>query len=120
VLRDRERDRKTAPTTPTGEPVTLRCAACDHRITDDAYRIEMAGAHEHTFVNPGGFVHHLGCFHPAPGCAYVGATEHAFSWFPGWTWQLAVCASCRAHVGWIYRNAGEQFHGLVLAALRRA
>ena len=80
----------------------------------------MAGSHEHTFVNPGGFVHHIGCFVAAPGCVHLGATETAFSWFPAWTWQLAACARCRSHVGWIYRNAGEQFHGLVLAALRRA
>lgn len=78
----------------------------------------MNGSHEHTFVNPGGFVHHIGCFAAAPGCAYLGSTESAFSWFPGWTWQIAACARCRAHVGWIYRNAGAQFHGLILAALR--
>ena len=98
----------------------LRCLACDHRITDDAYRIEMAGSHEHTFVNPGGFAFHIGCFVAAPGCVHLGSTETAFSWFPGWTWQLAACARCRAHLGWIYRNAGEQFHGLVLAALRQS
>jgi hypothetical protein len=129
VLLDRERDRKTSPTARVRaadatvdepEPPTLRCAACGHRITDDAYRIEMSGSHEHTFVNPGGFVHHIGCFHPAPGCVYYGPTETAFSWFPGWMWQLANCASCHVHVGWIYRNAGQQFHGLILTALRRA
>ena len=119
MLLDRERDRRSAPGGVAGEASALVCVACGHRITDDASRITMSGAHEHTFVNPGGFVHHLGCFHPALGCAHVGPTEAAFSWFPGWTWQIAVCASCRAHVGWIYRNAGEQFHGLVLAALRR-
>jgi len=119
VLRDRERDRKTAPTVPTDARPALVCAACGHRITDDDYRIAVNGTHEHTFVNPGGFVHRIGCFVAAPGCAYVGATETAFTWFPGFTWQVAVCARCRAHVGWIYRCAGEQFHGLVIAALRR-
>ena len=97
----------------------LRCIVCDHRITDRGYRMEMSGAHEHTFVNPGGFVHTIGCFVAAPGCAHLGPSETAFSWFPGWAWQVAVCASCRAHVGWIFRCAGEQFHGLILAALRR-
>lgn len=96
----------------------LRCIVCDHRITDRGYRTEMGGAHEHTFVNPGGIVHHVGCFVAAPGCAYVGNTEEAFSWFPGWTWQVAICGQCRSHVGWVYRCAGEQFHGLILAALR--
>ena len=82
------------------------------------YRIQRADAHEHTFVNPHGIVHHIGCFAAAPGCVHVGVTESAFSWFPGWTWQVAVCARCRAHVGWIFRCAGQQFHGLILAALR--
>ena len=123
VLRDRERERRSSPK-PVDDKIepgdhALVCVACGHIITNDDFRIEMNGAHEHTFVNPGGFQHHIGCFNAAPGCAYTGNTESAFSWFPGWTWQVAVCARCRAHVGWIYRNAGEQFHGLIVAALRR-
>ena len=110
------RTERTADTTGGGE--ALRCAACDHPITERAYRSEMAGAHEHTFVNPGGFDYRIGCFAAAPGCAYQGATESAFSWFPGWSWQIAVCARCRTHLGWIYRLAHQQFHGLILAALR--
>ena len=97
---------------------SLRCAACGHRITDRAYRSEMSGAHEHTFVNPAGFTFRIGCFVAAPGCKHVGDTSAAFSWFPGWAWQIAICGSCRAHVGWIFRCAGEQFHGLIVSALR--
>jgi len=96
----------------------LRCAVCDHRITDAAYRTERGGAHEHTFVNPHGIAHHIGCFVAAPGCAYQGTTEEAFSWFPGWSWQIAICNQCHTHLGWIFRCAGEQFHGLILSALR--
>lgn len=122
VLLDRERDRRSSPKSvdervEAGEH-PLVCVACGHRISDEDYRIEMSGAHEHTFVNPGGVMHHIGCFVAAPGCIHLGATESAFSWFPGWTWQIAACARCRAHVGWIYRNAGEQFHGLITAAIR--
>ena len=123
MLLDRERDHRSAPKTvdktadDDGEHA-LVCVVCEHRISDTDHRIEMAGAHEHTFVNPNGIVHHIGCFDAAPGCGYIGDTESAFSWFPGWTWQIAVCSRCRAHVGWIFRNAGEQFHGLVVAALR--
>lgn len=97
---------------------SLRCAVCDHRITERAYRREMAGAHDHTFVNPAGYTFHIGCFVAAPGCAHLGAPSEAFSWFPGWSWQIAVCSRCRTHVGWIFRLGGEQFHGLILAALR--
>lgn len=96
----------------------LRCAACGHRITDRAYRSERSGAHAHTFVNPGGFTYRIGCFVAAPGCAYRGTTSTELSWFPGWTWQVAICARCRVHVGWVFRRAGEQFHGLIVSALR--
>jgi hypothetical protein len=102
----------------TGDDDALVCTACEHVITSQDLREERGGAHEHTFVNPGGFVHHIGCFAAAPGCAYTGLTETAFSWFPGWTWQVAVCGRCRQHIGWIFRCAGEQFHGLLLAQLR--
>ena len=120
VHRDRERDRRSSPQAiDRTREHALVCVACGHRISDDDHRIEMGGAHEHTFVNPHGIAHHIGCFNAAPGCAHIGQTESAFSWFPGWTWQVAVCGRCHAHVGWIYRSAGEQFHGLILNALRR-
>jgi len=120
VLRDRERDRAPGARrdSTNRDDGGLVCAACGHRISDAASRIEMNGSHEHTFVNPAGYVHHIGCFAAAPGCVHLGPTETAFTWFPGWTWQVAACARCRAHIGWIYRSSGAQFHGLILAALR--
>ncbi|MEO8702884.1 MAG: cereblon family protein [Kofleriaceae bacterium] len=96
----------------------IRCAVCEHVITSAAYRCEQAGAHEHTFVNPNGFVHHIGCFTAAPGCLHVGEPQEAFSWFPGWSWQIAVCGRCRAHLGWIFRLAPGEFHGLIVNAIR--
>lgn len=80
---------------------------CERVITDAAFRAERGGSHEHTFVNPHGVTHHIGCFVAAPGCGYRGETQTAFSWFPGWSWQVGI-----------FRCAGEQFHGLILAALR--
>jgi hypothetical protein len=101
----------------TAEDDALRCIVCEHRISERAYRIEMSGAHEHTFVNPAGYAYRIGCFAAAPGCVHTGPTEAAFSWFPGWSWQVAACGRCRSHVGWIYRLAGQQFHGLILDKL---
>lgn len=105
------------PTTINTDHDALRCVVCEHVITDAAYRVERGGAHEHTFVNPHGIAHHIGCFVAAPGCGHNGPTQTAFSWFPGWSWQVAVCGRCNTHLGWIFRCAGEQFHGLILAAL---
>lgn len=78
----------------------------------------MSGAHEHTFVNPGGIVHTIGCYAVAPGCAHAGAPVETFSWFPGWSWQIALCGQCHAHLGWIFRCGADQFHGLISAALK--
>ncbi len=100
-------------------PGDLVCATCARRITHDDHRIAVNGAHEHTFVNPGGFVHVVGCFAAASGLAYVGDPQSAFSWFPGFRWQIAACGGCGVHLGWIFRAAGDQFHGLLPAQLRR-
>lgn len=126
VLLDRERDRRSSiGTKPVahrephgpGERVVV-CAVCEHPITDEECRMEMNGAHEHVFVNPAGFQYVIGCWSAAPGCAHLGSPETAFSWFPGWTWQIAACARCRAHLGWVYRNADQQFHGLIADRVR--
>lgn len=116
----KEQPRDDAAPSATDDDDWLVCVVCAHRITLASYRTEMSGAHAHTFVNPGGIVHHIGCFVAAPGAIHVGETETAFSWFPGWSWQIALCARCHAQVGWIYRCAGQQFHGLIRAALRPA
>lgn len=96
----------------------LVCASCGQRITDDDHRIERGGGHEHSFVNPGGFVHHIACFGVATGCSYRGEPETAFSWFPGFSWQIAECGACHAHLGWLFRSHDDSFHGFIVSALR--
>ena len=96
---------------------SLRCVVCEQRITERGYRSEMAGAHEHVFVNPAGYSFVVGCFVAAAGCVHVGTPSAEFAWFPGWTWQVAICRGCRAHVGWMFRCGSEQFHGLIATAL---
>lgn len=107
------RGRNAAPR----DPRELLCRTCRSRITHEDHRIEVNGAHEHTFVNPGGFVHRIGCFAVATHLGEVGQPDPSFSWFPGFTWQIVVCKSCRTHLGWLYRCAGERFSGLLLDQL---
>lgn len=95
----------------------LRCSVCNQAITDDRHRIDRGGAHEHTFVNPGGFVHRVRCFGVAHGVAELGAPDTAFTWFPGYSWQILDCARCRVHIGWRFRCADDQFYGLVAERL---
>jgi hypothetical protein len=125
LRKDRAADSIPAPDRPTiparveapHAPRDLLCKTCRSRITHEDHRIEVSGGHEHTFVNPGGFLHRIGCFAVATHLRELGRPEDAFSWFPGFTWQIVACKSCRTHLGWIYRCAGDRFVGLLLDEL---
>lgn len=92
------------------------CRACRARVTSPAARIQVAGSHRHTFVNPQGEGFEIGCFSEARGVVGVGgATEH-FTWFPGAPWRAAICGGCATQLGWAF---GEPigFYGLVLTRI---
>jgi hypothetical protein len=107
-----------AAQTPHESDDSLRCAACGFEIARKADRIEVSGAHEHTFVNPFGLVFELACFREAAGCMEIGDEDATFSWFPGWTWQIVMCSRCRVHLGWKFRLEADVFHGLIRTQLR--
>jgi len=98
---------------------SLRCVTCRHRITENAARMELAGSHRHVFFNPHGHVFELGLFSSADGCAVIGPLSEEFTWFPGYAWQVAVCARCGLHMGWLFRGLSGQgaFWGLLLPHL---
>ena len=96
----------------------LLCAACGAPISARAWALAVDGAHEHRFMNPHGYQFHLGCFARAPGCALAGQPEAAYTWFPGWGWQIAACGACRVHLGWAFSGPGPTFFGLILDRLR--
>jgi hypothetical protein len=101
----------------TREPeAPLCCARCGHPVTRERHRIAVNGRHEHTRVNPYGFVFHFGCFALAEGCAVAGPPTAEDSWFPGYTWRIAHCAACLAHLGWAFQGDGA-FFGLLLDRL---
>ncbi|MBI1422811.1 MAG: hypothetical protein GC149_05030 [Gammaproteobacteria bacterium] len=118
-------DRHT-PWTPAGHTVkqdntdavekrqsALCCTQCRHQITDTAARLELAGGHTHIFTNPGGFTYEIMLFEYAD-CVTHGPATTEYTWFPGFAWQLALCANCQAHLGWRYRRTGSAaFYGLI-------
>lgn len=89
------------------------CASCRQAVTAEGARIAIAGAHEHRFVNPHGFVYDVQCFRDAPGCEPVGPPTEQFTWFPGFAWSTAYCARCATHLGWEFAGAGGAFYGLI-------
>ena len=104
--------------TSRGRRRALLCASCRAPITDLNARAEIAGAHEHHFVNPHGYDFHIGCFARAPGLVPLGAATPHFSWFPGAPWRVARCGGCRVHLGWAY-GVPVEFFGIILERLTR-
>lgn len=98
----------------------LRCRRCDHGVAPPSARVARAGAHVHTRINPGGWVHSFGCFAEAPGCVPVGPATTEHTWFAGYAWRVALCGGCGEHLGWRFEGAGDAFWGLILERLREA
>lgn len=97
-----------------GDERVIACAACHHRLTDAAARIEVDGAHVHTRENPHGYVFTFGCYFAAPGCTGRGEITHAHTWFAGCSWQLDCCGGCGEHLGWLFRGDEHSFHALIV------
>jgi hypothetical protein len=92
----------------------LGCAFCRRPITTTAAAIEVSGSHAHSFANPDGIAFRIGCFSDAHGLAKLDPSSTYWTWFPGYSWQVELCAHCREQLGWLYRSSEHAFHGLIL------
>lgn len=91
----------------------LICRHCRSQLAPSA---SPGGA----FVNPIGHVHDLVVAPCAPGAEAAGPVTTAFTWFPGYGWQLAFCRRCGSHVGWCYLATGQQRPDLFFGLRRDA
>jgi len=97
----------------------LLCIKCKYPITRENNRIQINEKHQHVFANPQGHVFRIGCFSQAPGCFVFGEKTSYFTWFPGYTWQTALCAQCGALLGWAFQSKEFQFFGLILDNIKK-
>lgn len=112
-------DPETTDQTKTAFPQDpLLCAACRTKITWKQASISISGSHSHVFVNPAGLVFEVGCFSRAINLSGLGPITSEFTWFPGYSWQTALCSFCHSQIGWIYNSEDESvFFGLILDRL---
>ena len=70
-------------------------------------------------VNPAGYLHEIITVHEARHLVVTGQPTAEATWFVGYTWDIAVCAGCGAHVGWLFEGARSppRFYGLRTAAI---
>src|SRR5262249_32199615 len=100
------------------EERAIVCAACGHSVTREKARLAVTGSHIHTFKNPSAIDYTIGCFREAHGAQSVGERSTVWTWFPGYAWQVALCARCGVHLGWSFHADGGTFWGLILERLR--
>ena len=92
----------------------IRCARCSALVTRAALAVERDGAHEHTFRNPAGYSWTVRCFRDAAGCTADGPLTAEATWFAGYQWRYALCASCGRHLGWWFVGSGPSFVALIV------
>ena len=113
---DKTKDKTDEEISDNGEHI--RCRQCHLIITRKTEQIEVNGAHHHVCTNPHGVVFEIGCFKTAEGCSPVGPSSNEWSWFPGFSWKVAVCRRCLIHLGWLFASpAPNRFYGFILNRL---
>lgn len=95
------------------EKQSILCRQCRQRVTGPEMAIAVNGRHLHHFKNPAGIAFWIRCFSRATGLIILGMPEKEHTWFPGYGWSVAVCASCALHLGWFYRSDDDSFFGLI-------
>ena len=111
---DAESESEAAPS-PQDEASWIVCRQCRQRLTQANHGLSVDGSHQHTFANPSGVVFEIACYYPVSGISLVGSTSSEFAWFSGHTWQIGICATCRTHLGWLFRDASTQvFYALIV------
>ncbi|KAI8568681.1 hypothetical protein RHMOL_Rhmol02G0219200 [Rhododendron molle] len=81
----------------------VRCKSCQAMIGKRSDVLIMSNEGPlGAYVNPHGFVHELMTLHKANGLALIGGPVKEYSWFPGYAWTIADCASCESQMGWLF------------------
>jgi cereblon len=60
------------------------------------------------YVNPHGYVHEIMTFYKANDIALRGRPVKKDSWFPGYAWTIANCATCETQLGWHFTATNKK------------
>ena len=93
----------------TKEDRCIYCRFCGLEISHESAIFQaQSHEHQHIFINPSGIVYDILTLKYARGLLLVGERSSDFSWFPGYSWEVALCQSCHNHLGWQFFS-GDQF-----------
>jgi hypothetical protein len=88
----------------------LRCKNCGSAISQMQHVFSVGGSDGTTgaYVNEYGVVHQTMTLRKVDGnVVCTGRPETRDSWFPGYSWQIAHCSICSAHLGWKFRMVSK-------------
>ncbi|KAL2340093.1 hypothetical protein Fmac_008033 [Flemingia macrophylla] len=81
----------------------IRCKSCQTIIAKRSDMLVMSSEGPlSAYVNPGGYVHEIMTLYKANGLALIGPAVAEYSWFPGYAWTIANCATCKTQLGWLF------------------
>ncbi|KAL9376411.1 hypothetical protein Peur_030531 [Populus x canadensis] len=81
----------------------VRCKTCKIVIARRSDMLVMSSEGPlGAYVNPLGYVHEIMTLQKANGLALIGRATAEYSWFPGYAWTVAECASCEIQMGWLF------------------
>jgi len=112
-----DRQDEDTPEQKREEETSILCKFCGSVITRRDAACKKNGRHDHVFFNPAGIAFEISCFKNAPGCVVQGEPTTNFSWFSGYRWQYALCATCLTHLGWRFSSSHDAFFGLITGRL---
>ncbi|XP_031488709.1 uncharacterized protein LOC116256480 [Nymphaea colorata] len=85
---------------------------CKHCMTVIARRRDMVVMSSdgplNAFVNPYGHVHEIMTLNNAKGLALLDGPVTQHSWFPGYAWTIANCATCDSNMGWLFTATNKR------------
>lgn len=87
----------------------VKCKSCQTIIASRSDMLVMSsdgplGA----YVNPSGYVHEIMTLLKANGLALLGVPTEEYSWFPGYAWTIAYCATCEYQMGWLFTTTKKK------------
>ncbi|KAK9149339.1 hypothetical protein Scep_008096 [Stephania cephalantha] len=97
----------------------VRCKTCQSLVAKRSDMLIMSsdgplGA----YVNPHGYVHEIMTFDKVNGVALIGRPDEKYSWFPGYAWTIATCATCEYQLGWLFTARDKKLRPKSFWAIR--
>ncbi|RLM93822.1 uncharacterized protein C2845_PM08G25200 [Panicum miliaceum] len=85
----------------------IRCRNC---LTSIARRSDMVMISSVDAIGSYSSVKEMITVHSVTSLALRGDPSKVHSWFPGYTWTIALCAACESNIGWLFRADEKNLH----------